>query len=270
MKKKPVIAITGPDRGGFTAWFFTWLAVKRAGGLPMRVHPSNTEILPNFDGLIIGGGADINPDMYDASPIQEIRDLAESQKPVSGLRRFLHITVGVLIVSFRKMLSLGHTAPVDSNRDELEKKILKKAVQDAKPVLGICRGMQFINVHFGGNLHQDIREFYGETPKVDSVYPKKQVRIKPGSKLAGILAADMARVNSLHNQAVDVTGRDIEVVAKEITGIAQAIEHRKMPFMIGIQWHPEYLPQIDKQQRLFRRLVELAGAEKTSVFKDNR
>lgn len=261
--EKPLIAVTGPDKGGLTAWIFTWLAVKRAGGKPLRISPSKAKELPDFDGLIIGGGADINPELYDAEPLKEIKDLATKEKNITGFRRFLNITVGIFIVFFRKVFSLGHTAPIDSDRDKLEKKILIEAIKNNKPVLGICRGMQFINVHFGGRLHQQIAEFYGEIPKVDTIYPKKRIYLEPHSKLAEIFGTEILRVNSLHNQAVSQAGKDILISAEEKTGIIQAIEHTELPFIIGIQWHPEYLPQVKLQQRLFKRLVNVAS-EKTN------
>lgn len=259
IRRKPLIAVTGPDKGGLTAWVFTWVAVKRAGGKPVRITPSKAKQLPDFDGLIIGGGADINPELYDAEPLKDLKDLATKEKSITGFRRFLHLTVGIFIVAFRKIFSLGHTAPIDSDRDELEKKILKKAIDTNKPVLGICRGMQFINVHFGGRLHQQITEFYGEIPKVDTIYPKKEINIEPDSKLAEILGTQTARVNSLHNQAVNEPGEHILISAKEKTDVIQALEHTERPFIIGIQWHPEYLPQVKLQQRLFKRLVNVAS-----------
>jgi len=264
MSNKPTIAITGPERGGFTAWLFTWIAIKRAGGKPLRVRPSQIEDLPAFDGLIIGGGADINPELYDATPLNDLKELSDREKKRTGVRRFLHFTVGIFIVVLRKIFSLGHTAPVDADRDVLEKEILMRAIKSKKPVLGICRGAQFINVYHGGDLHQDIQDYYSEIPKVDTIYPKKDIIIKSNTRLADILGAGTVQVNSLHNQAVNKTGTHIIITAREETGVAQAIEHQSYPFMIGIQWHPEYLPQIDRQQKLFRSLVEYSKNSGTS------
>jgi len=254
-KKKPNIAVTGPDKGGFPAWIFTWLAVRRAGGKPIRVRPSQINKIPDFDGLIIGGGADVNPELYDGDPISDIQNLNKSEKIKSGFRRFLHIMVSIFITLIRNVFSLGYTDPVDVNRDELEQKMLQRALDNNKPILGICRGAQLINVHFGGDLHQAIGEFYNEIPKIDTIYPKKEIIIEPDSALRNILGDEKAMVNSLHNQAVNKTGKGIRIVAKEKTGVAQAIEHTEYSFVIGIQWHPEYLPQISAQQQLFRHLI---------------
>jgi len=170
---------------------------------------------------------------------------------------FFFVSFGITLI--RRLFSLGHMAGPDPDRDRLEKKLLTEALERDFPVLGICRGAQFINVHLGGTLHQDIREFYNETPKADTIYPRKLINIKPGSSLQGIIGSEEAKVNSLHNQAADKPGKGVDFVAHEPNGVVQALEIVENEFVIGIQWHPEYLPQIASQQRLFRVLVALSA-----------
>jgi len=123
--------------------------------------------------------------------------------------------------------------------------------------------MQLMNVHFKGTLHQDIRGFYGEKSQVSSIFPKKRVMIKDRSKLCEILKTDVCNVNALHNQAIDEPGEGLEIVARELnTEVRQAIEHTKMPFVIGVQWHPEYLIQIARQRNIFKELVKAASKAK--------
>ena len=256
-KNKPKIAVTGPDKGGTIAWIFTKLAIWRAGGKAIRLSPSLTDKIPNFDGLILGGGADIDPNLYSTDELNEARELSKTDKNVLGWLRFPYLVISLVISFFRNILSLDHSSPVDSNRDTFEEKILKVALEKKKPVLGICRGAQFINVYFKGNLHKDISPFYDEFPKVDTIYPKKEIDVDPDSKLGSVIGSGRRRVNSLHNQAVYEEGKGIKIVAQETaTGIPQAIETDDDRFIIGIQWHPEYLPQMDNQQNLFKELVK--------------
>ncbi|HKL19737.1 MAG TPA: gamma-glutamyl-gamma-aminobutyrate hydrolase family protein, partial [Halalkalibaculum sp.] len=90
------------------------------------------------------------------------------------------------------------------------------------------------------------------------IWPEKKVEIKSGSRLEGVLNTSGLWVNALHHQAVDRIGESLEIVAREDTGLAQAIENPDYPFLIGVQWHPEYMPQIPRQRALFKALVESA------------
>ncbi|MCH8566779.1 MAG: gamma-glutamyl-gamma-aminobutyrate hydrolase family protein [Balneolales bacterium] len=256
-KRKPVIGVTGPDKGGFVAWIFTWLAVWRAGGIARRIRPNMWRKIPVLDGLILGGGADISPELYGAEDLKRLKELSE-EKPRRSWIRFVFFFVSFGISLARNIFSLGHNAKPDPERDRIEKELLEIALRENLPVLGICRGAQFINVHFGGTLHQDITEFYNETPKADTIYPRKDIILEPESSLAAILETTRTKVNSLHNQAAAKPGDGVWYVAKEPNGVVQAIELKNNPYVIGLQWHPEYLPQIDSQQRLFRVLVRIA------------
>lgn len=78
--RKPVIGVTGPDKGGLVAWLFAALAIRRAGGKPRRLRPGMWREMPELDGLVIGGGADVSPELYGAEELQNLRDLSEENK----------------------------------------------------------------------------------------------------------------------------------------------------------------------------------------------
>lgn len=253
---KPVIAITGPQKGGVSAWLFTAVAVWLQGGQPVRIHPGKPADTA-FDGLILGGGADINPERYG-----ELLENKPNNRPKPrGLRLWLIRIISLffypLLFVFRNIFSTKKEVDTDA-RDELEFSLLESACARGIPVLGICRGAQLINVKFGGTLHQNISGFYTEVPKVHTIWPQKTVSIKQGSRLYQITRSGGAWVNALHHQAVDTLGKELIATAQDKASIIQAIEHPGYDYLIGVQWHPEYLPQIPLQQALFGALVAKA------------
>lgn len=256
--KRPNIGVTGPDEGGTAAWWFTKFSLLLHGANPIRIRPKDGIPDANIHGLVIGGGADINPERYGRS---EVQDLFSKDKKVSGLRQFFIRLATIfffpLIYFIRKVFSTS-SAGVDNSRDELEFGLLNRAFAKGIPVLGICRGAQLINIHQGGTLHNDIAGYYTEVPRVNSVWPKKKVQLVEESKLHSLLGFQYLWVNAMHHQAVDKLGDQLEVVAREENGIVQAIEHSTREFVVGVQWHPEYMPQIPVQRRLFKALVEKA------------
>jgi len=257
-RTKPNIGVTGPDKGGAAAWWFTRLAIFLQGGRAIRIQPKTGIPSVEIHGLIVGGGADINPRRYGGSVVDE---LFENDQPVSDIRQFFIRLATVaffpIIYLVRKLFST-RAHKINDHRDKLELDLLDHALDKGIPVLGICRGAQLLNIYFGGTLYDDIRAFYSEIPKINSVWPKKKVEIQEPSKLHEILNYDQGWVNALHHQAVDKLGDDLKVVAREQNGIVQAIEHASNKFVLGVQWHPEYMPQVPSQRRLFRALVEEA------------
>ena len=256
MTRKPRIAVTGPDRGGFPAWIFTALAVRRAGGRPLRLRPgrhSAKPTLPPFDGLILGGGADISPERSGLELDQVFR------KPDKSLSRRRRITwlLAPFLYLLRRVFALSAQG-LDEERDHFEERCLIHALEEKLPVFGICRGAQLINVHFHGTLHGDLKAFYGEAGNPDSIYPRKQVALTEGSRLRGIIGQNKVYVNSLHQQAVNHLGDELQICGRDKADVVQAIENPDHPFLIGVQWHPEYLPALHSQQRLFQTLVREA------------
>ena len=137
-----------------------------------------------------------------------------------------------------------------------EQHLIRHALYYNLPILGICRGAQLMNVSLGGSLHQSIEHFYTEeTSNIRSILPRKHVTISPGTILHQVLQTSDCRVNALHEQSIKDLGDDVVVSAAEPTGVVQAIERRGHPFFVGVQWHPEYIPQSTTQQNLFRFLV---------------
>lgn len=252
-KNRPLIGVTGPDQGGWAAWFFTRLSLFISGARALRITPENPVDSEKIDGLILGGGSDINPERY----LPDMEQLEEWNKDDSGSRLPWYTRIIFpLIFIFRKISSKKHRSGIDRNRDELEFNLLDECVRRDIPVMGICRGAQLINIYFGGTLYQDLKEFYEETPEIRSILPRKEIVFEPGSHLSEIFSRQSCRVNALHDQAIDKTGSNIKIVACEKhTEVVQAIEHEKLDFVIGVQWHPEYLIGDRTQRLLFNALV---------------
>ncbi len=253
MAARPIIAVTGPDRGGYPAWVFTRRAIRRAGGRAVRVTPKRGA--PEyFDGLVIGGGADISPGAYGAEPSPGAERVRWSR---SRWRLLVDYALAPFIYVLRRLFGLSRSAAAgpDGARDELELALIARAEAAGLPVLGICRGAQLLNVAAGGTLHQDLSTFYAERPRRWTVFPRTPVAVAPGTRLASTLGRPRCWVNSLHRQAVDRLGDGLRVAARDDAGVIQAIEHTARRFWIGVQWHPEYLPQVAEERRLFATLV---------------
>jgi putative glutamine amidotransferase len=175
------------------------------------LHPSNIRLRDyarHLDGLVLQGGADVSPQSY--------ADVATRPE-----------------------------WPGDRVRDMYELELLHEFVESGKPVLGICRGCQLINVAFGGTLYQDIVTDVPEAHEhVTEQYDQHRhpIRFPPGSTLGGIFAGQgNALVNSIHHQAVKTVGRDLSIEAVSADdGIIEAVRYRRAPFVMGVQWHPEF------------------------------
>lgn len=214
---RPLIGITTSDAKSQIAWLFDWFAVWRHGGHPLRLSSSRPPPR-RLDGLIIGGGDDIQAHLYGGEMQLDVR--------------------------------------VDPQRDELELELLERFIPQGIPVLGICRGAQLINVYLGGTLDPDIYTTHEGLKRQRTVLPRKTVDIVAASRLHRILGVNLCRINSLHHQAVQRAGRGIEIVARDRDGLVQGIESRDHDFLIGVQWHPEWLIFNRPQQRLIRALIQ--------------
>ena len=217
----PLIGVTTSRRGGWRSYLMHRLALTRVGARSVRLMAGRPIPQEPLQGLVIGGGDDIGAEIYGGTVLPDVR--------------------------------------IDPERDQLELKLLRAALPAGLPVLGICRGSQMINVALGGSLHTDIHEVYETAPRMRTVLPKKTVTVFPGSRLDEILRCNPCRVNALHHQSVDRLGRGLRVVARDESGIVQAIEAAGSPFLIGVQWHPELLVWKAPQQRLFSALASAAA-----------
>lgn len=217
---RPLIGVTTSRRGGWRSYLMHRLALARVGARSVRLVPG--EPLPEepLQGLVIGGGDDIGAEIYGGKVLPDVR--------------------------------------IDPERDKMELSLLKAALPEQLPILGICRGSQMINVALGGTLHTDIYEVYVQAPKMRTVLPKKRVAIEQDSRLDRILCCNPCLVNALHHQSVDRLGEGLKIAARDESGIVQAIENETAPFLIGVQWHPELLVWKKPQQRLFAALVQAA------------
>lgn len=253
---RPVIGVTGPDTGGMAAWIMTSAAIARAGGRPVHITPKQP-FHGALDGLVLGGGADVRdgdpPETEATEPTGRVsnRDL----QPATGQSAQLR---GRAILRLRNLLARPFTG-FDEGRDRLERGLLADALARGIPILGICRGAQLMNVHYGGTLYRDLASYYVETPQLRTVLPRKRIQLERGSRLATVLGGTSALVNSLHRHAVCALGSGLTVAARESTGVVQAVEDASHPFRIGVQWHPEFIPQSPIHQRLFDGLLNAAS-----------
>ncbi|PQV52104.1 gamma-glutamyl-gamma-aminobutyrate hydrolase family protein [Paraburkholderia sp. BL21I4N1] len=175
------------------------------------LHPSNIRLrdyAKHLDGLLLQGGADVSPQSY-----------AES--------------------------ATSHEWPGDRVRDMYELELLHEFIESGKPVLGVCRGCQLINVAFGGTLYQDIAtDVPTAGAHVNENYDQHRhgIHFPDGSTLANMFPGRRdAIVNSIHHQAVKTLGRDLNIEAVSASdGIIEAVRYRRAPFVMGVQWHPEF------------------------------
>jgi putative glutamine amidotransferase len=214
--------VTGPERGGALPRLCVTVCVRLAGGRAVQLYPSSTERSVSCEGVVVTGGHDVDPVLYAAEP--EV------------------------------------TPRYDPERDAFESRIIDEALAAGQPILGICRGAQLLNIRLGGSLHQDLSKHRRLTSKRRTILPLKSVLIESGSVLHGVLRSPEARVNSLHDQAIDRLGKGLAVSARDRDGIVQAVERRygvdhRGPFVVGVQWHPEFLFFLSRQRRLFAALV---------------
>ena len=201
-------------------------AILESGGTPLLLPDfkasEHIEHLINLiDGLLLAGGGDIHPKFY-------------NEAPQAKLKR------------------------VNPSRDEYEFELLRKFAKTGKPILGICRGIQVINVAFGGNLYQDIENLtkikhWQEEPDNS---PSHDILIKENTLLHQILGTTHLKVNSFHHQAIKNIAHGFLVSAYAPDNIVEAIEYPDHKFFLGIQCHPECMHRQGNFRKIFDRFVE--------------
>lgn len=196
------------------------LAVRLAGGQPVKITADTPRSPGEIDGLLLSGGLDLNPHLYEG-------DHDPSQK-------------------------------YDDDRDALEMAWARQVWDMDIPVLAICRGCQLLNVSRGGDLLQtidpEVLETYPTGP-IGYVLFRKIIELKNGSRLSAITGTRELRVNSLHRQAVNQPGEGLEVTGWESHGGVQAIESDSAHFVLGVQFHPELLLYRSDMRAIFKAFV---------------
>jgi putative glutamine amidotransferase len=229
---KPVIGVSAyAERARWSVWDVPASVVPQryldkvvaAGGTPVVLPavPDIAGVLARLDGLMLVGGGDLDAVRYGAVPHQR-------------------------------------NTPVNLARDDAELALLEEALAQRLPILGICRGLQLLNVTLGGTLHQHVPDVVGHERHSgdDGVFSRHEVHLRPRCVLAQTLNRTTLEVASLHHQAIDRLGTGLTACAWSDDGLIEAAELRDHPFTVGVQWHPE----VDEEPDLFIGLVEAAAA----------
>ena len=228
--KRPIIGICSAiESARWAAWDVVVnlsprtysLAVQRAGGVAIVLPPDDSvaenpdELLDLLDGLILAGGSDIDPASYGATPHPE-------------------------------------TKGSWPERDRFEIALGTRALERDMPVLGICRGMEMLNVIQGGTLNQHLGlELHRHTP---GAFTDHRVALEPGSLAARVVGSETTEVKSAHHQGVEEVGEGVVVTGHADDGVVEAIELPERSFAVGVLWHPEE----DEQSRVVGSLVNEA------------
>ncbi len=211
-------------------------AVRAAGGEPIWLRPTTLAnagtpktLLAALDGLLLSGGLDIDPRHFGETVIE------------------------------------GASVEIDADRDALELPLTRAALATDLPVLGICRGIQTLNVAAGGSLYQDLSligvdvELHQQRGKREAWEAAHAVDLVSGSHLAAAVEATRGEVNSFHHQAVHVPAPDLVVTARAPDGVIEGLEHPTRRFVVAVQWHPERMIDHDRRQRrLFEAFIAAA------------
>lgn len=237
----PIIGITSgriPDKNQYVTISLSEKyteAIQRAGGIPL-VLPSSLddsslrEVFERLDGFLLTGGGDIDPVIFNGTPHPNVYG-------------------------------------IDHARDFLEIELVRFAAHNQVPFLGICRGVQVMNVALGGTLYTDIgaqlpdaerHDWYPNIPR-DKIAHK--VSILSGSRLSTLAGGAKLAVNSLHHQGLDAIPPMLEPVAHSADGLVEAVELRDHRFGLGVQWHPEWLVESAGNQAIFEGLIRAAAAK---------
>jgi putative glutamine amidotransferase len=203
-------------------------AVTGAGGIAMLLPPQPVTaetaraVVSRLDGLIVSGGADVDPRRY-----------GQEAHPRTGVPR--------------------------TDRDDWEDLLLTAAIDAEVPFLGICRGIQVLNVALGGTLIQHLPDVIGSEiyQPAPAVFGQAEATIEPTSKLGSLLnvGAEPLPIHVYHHQAIDTVADGLVVTARTHDGVIEAVEHERVSFGIAVQWHPE---ENESDRRLFAGLVDAA------------
>jgi putative glutamine amidotransferase len=193
-------------------------------------------IYDRLDGLFLTGGVDVDPSHY-----------GEAKESFCGR--------------------------TDPTRDAVELQLIRWALADYKPLLGVCRGIQVLNVACGGTLYQDVaaqlssaikHDYFPQQGNYTRDYVVHNVSIKSESRLARCSGIERSQVNSMHHQGIKTLGRGLVASAHAPDGLIEGIEGTNGQYLVGVQWHPEELSDTEpSMRRLFESFVEEASKERT-------
>jgi putative glutamine amidotransferase len=218
-----------------------YVAAAAAGALPWLVPLLDDDpdtlraVYKHLDGLLIPGGVDVDPTTFGEAP---------------------HPKLG----------------RIDPARDRVEMTLVRWAVEDEKPVLGLCRGLQIMNVALGGTLYQDleaqmpgaIKHDYFPTYGYEREHLAHEVTLAPPSRLRGLMERDRIMVNSMHHQGVKLLAPSLVASGTAPDGLIEAAESPNGHFFVGVQWHPEVFELTDPHTRhLFRQFMLEASKFRT-------
>lgn len=220
--RRPVIGVSTSERTGWRVFPLINLNLWLCGARGVRWGSDRPGDLDVVDGVIIGGGDDIAPELYGGH--------------------------------------LGVSVHLDRDRDAFERRLAEDALSQNIPVLGICRGAQMLNVALGGKLDQNAWQTFGMHRKIRTILPKREICIDPETHLSLYCGEEPMWVNALHTQAVDTLGDGLRMSARDSAGMVQAIERVRDPFALGVQWHPEHLFYAHRQRAIFKALANAARA----------
>ncbi|MEH3055069.1 MAG: gamma-glutamyl-gamma-aminobutyrate hydrolase family protein [Patulibacter minatonensis] len=211
-------------------------AVAAGGGLPVVIPPHldlASELIGRLDGLVLSGGHDLDPALYAQAPHSEL-------------------------------------GPIDPANDRWELALFHAAIERGIPILGICRGMQLMNLAYGGSLFQDVPSQLDLAPEAHrqqahGSHTTHDVIVEAGTGLARLTGAGRHAVNSFHHQAVDALGDGLVITARDAGGaVVEGIEDASRPFVLGVQWHAESLYARAEQLALFEGLAAAARSTPTA------
>lgn len=196
------IGISGPGRRSMAHRLIS-LGLRLHGARTHYIRPGDRTNVELLDGLVLSGGTHVHPGRYGQQP--------------------------------------QVTARYDLKRDATDTELLQQAEAINIPVLGICRGAQFINVFHGGSLCQNVTPLRVHTRHRPLLLPLQTVRLVRDSRLGGLMYSHVIGANRIHSQAIKRLGQDLRVTAVDNDLFVQAIENTGRQWLMGVQWHPEYL-----------------------------
>lgn len=219
-RSRPLIGVTGPQTHAWGPRLCVQVGVWLAGGRTLQMRPRDTAPAAGLDGIVVTGGHDVEPVLY-----KEEREVAGNYDP---------------------------------ERDAFEQRVIARALDERLPLLGICRGAQLLNVYLGGSLIQDLKDHRSKTSNRSTLLPLKRLLVDPESNLFQTLRCETLRINSLHRQSIKELGGGLRIVGRDRDHIVQAVEAPDHDFVVGTQWHPEFLLYLAPHRRLFEALVAAA------------